>query len=86
MVCKKDLRAAALKGDVKCLRELLKGGADPNARYQYGMTPLHDVAMVCDVIDSLTGNCVDVAEALLENGADPNAREGWGQTALHLGA
>jgi hypothetical protein len=37
MACKKDLRTAAAKGDVKCLRELLRHGEDPNTRYDYAL-------------------------------------------------
>jgi cytohesin len=86
MTCKKDIRAAALKGDIKCLKELLKRGEDPNKRYEHNMTVLHHLAMTCSVIDAFIGNCVDVARVLLENGADPNARDEWGQTPLHLAA
>jgi len=77
MSCRKTLRAAAVKGDVKCLREMLRRGEDPNTRYEHGVTPLHYVATSCEFIgDSL---CINTARVLLDYGADPNARDEWGQ-------
>jgi len=58
-----DLHSAALDGDAERVRELLKKGADPNVRDEYGNTPLHIAAR---------DGRVDVVRLLLERGADPN--------------
>jgi len=84
MACKKDLRTAAAKGDVKCLRELLRRGEDPNARDENGVTPLHYVAMSCEFVGESV--CVKAAKVLLDRGADPNAGDEWGVTPLHVAA
>ncbi len=55
----------------------LQAGADPNARSEYGATPLHTAAMF---------GTVEVVGALLEVGADPNARGEGGQSALQMAA
>jgi len=53
MSCRKTLHAAAAKGDIKCLVEMLKRGADSNARDRYGMTPLHYVPKSCEISRTL---------------------------------
>ena len=52
----------------------LDAGADPNARGEYEMTPLHNAAMC--------GNA-ETVKALLNAGADPNARSEDDETPLH---
>jgi len=62
MTCsRRSLHAAAAKGDIRCLRELLRRGEDPNARNEYGMTPLHYVATSCMFVGSI---CVKAAVAI----------------------
>ena len=61
------------------VRHCLDAGADPNARGQYGETPLHRIAWAS----------YDNAEAvrlLISRGADVNARSHGGTTPLHLAA
>jgi ankyrin repeat protein len=72
-----DLHSAASAGDAERVRELLKKGADPNAKNEYGNTPLHEAA---------SRGHVDVVRLLLEHGADPNIQNNIGWTPLHLAA
>ena len=57
----------------------LEAGADPNARYENGDTPLHR-------LQSWSGVGGRVASLLLAAGADPNARDNQGDTPLHAAA
>ena len=60
----RGLHAAAARGDVAAIGELLAGGANPETRDDNGRTPLHVAAFASH----------DVAvRALVEGGADPNA-------------
>lgn len=70
-----DLIKAARKGDVRKVDELVKKGADVNAKDKGGKTALMQAAQ--------RGKSA-VVGALLENGADPNARDKDGHTALML--
>jgi len=72
-----DLHSASSAGDAERVRELLKKGADPNAKNEYGNTPLHEAA---------SGGHVDVVELLLEYGADPNILNKIGWMPLHVAA
>src|SRR5690242_10277274 len=58
------LADAAMKGDMQAVKALLKGGADPNARGQFGTAALH---WRVDA-DDLAGT-----KLLLEAGANVNA-------------
>jgi len=72
----KNLHEAAAAGDVKCVEQLLREGANPNARdKKYGATPLHWAA--------LWGHA-DVAEVLLRYRANPNARDKEGKSPLDV--
>ena len=66
-------QSAGVSDVIRCLQ----AGADPNARSEYGATPLHTAAMF---------GTVEVVGALLEVGADPNARSEDGTTPLLLAA
>jgi hypothetical protein len=56
-----ELFEAARSGDAAKVRELLERGANPNAKHEWGTTPLHLAAM---------GGRLNVARLLLERGAD----------------
>ena len=71
-----ELHAAAYEGDVKRVRKLLEEGANPNARDEYGRTPLYYAA----------SRDVEVVKLLLQHGADPKARSRGGETPLHSAA
>src|SRR5690606_32416006 len=70
-----DLHAAALRSNVKRVRQLLASGADARATNAAGATPLHYGA----------GN-PRIVELLLRSGADPNALSIAGTTPLHVAA
>ncbi|XP_063176232.1 cyclin-dependent kinase 4 inhibitor B-like [Chroicocephalus ridibundus] len=57
-----ELANAAARGDLQRLRELLDGGADPNAVNSYGRTPIQVMML----------GSPRVAELLLQRGGDPN--------------
>jgi ankyrin repeat protein/mono/diheme cytochrome c family protein len=69
------LMHAALYGDIKAVRSLLDGGADPNARNDAGAT-----ALLWAVDD------VDISRLLLDRGANPNVRSADGRTPLFVAA
>jgi ankyrin repeat protein len=70
----KELFKAVQRHDHKCIRELLSHGANPNARGNFGMTPLHLAVYMGDK---------EAAEILLDRGADPNIKDRAGGTPLH---
>lgn len=67
------LHKAADVGDEAAARELLREGADPNARDSWGQTPLHEAA---------SSGALDIALALLEAGAEADAADERGITPL----
>ena len=69
------LLVAASHNDVAEVRQLLKGGADPNVRNELNTTPLLEAAFNANA---------DIIEALLDAHADPNAAGADGQTPLML--
>jgi uncharacterized protein len=65
---------AASTSSLDAIKALLAGGADPNARDEYGKTVLMYAAEIGEI---------NVIKILLENKADPNLKqEGSGDTAL----
>jgi ankyrin repeat protein len=69
---------AVYNNDVEALRALLTAGTDPNARNEFGRTPL---------MLAVELGYADVATSLLAHGADVHARETDGNgTALHVAA
>ena len=73
----KELFEAVRKGDAAKVRELLKRGANPNARDERSLTPLHWAA---------AKGYAEVVRLLLERGADVNAKSEAGWTPLHHAA
>jgi ankyrin repeat protein len=72
-----QLLDAAFICDLVRARELLAGGASPDARDEEGRTPLFSAVL---------GNSVALLGLLLESKADVNARDQHGWTALHYAA
>jgi len=70
-----DLLWAAHNSDAAQVDRLLKAGANPNAKNQFGATPLSEAAF--------SGNLA-IIEKLLRAGADPDSPGADGQTALML--
>lgn len=69
-----QLWEAARTGDAKAARELIAKGADVNAKFRYGQTPIFKAA---------ERGHTEVVKVLLENGADVNVRDTfYGATAL----
>jgi hypothetical protein len=69
-----ELSAAARKGDVATVKQLLDAGIDVNTRFRYGVTAL---MFACD------HGHLDVVKALLDRGADPNVKDTfYGMTPL----
>ena len=65
------------KGDLVRVKELLRNGANVNAKHDYGQTALH--------LSTERGH-TKVVGLLLEYGADIHAKTCGGWTALHYGA
>ncbi len=68
-----ELMAAANKGDLAKVKELVDKGAYPSYRNEGGSTPL---------IEAVYGGHAEVVKFLLEKGADPNARKNDGAAAI----
>ena len=73
-----NLFAVAKGGTASEVSAAIAAGADPNARNEGGVTPLHGAAMFNPE--------PSVVAALTEVGADPNARGEGGVTPLHAAA
>ena len=68
------LLEAAIDGNIEAVRQHLAAGANVNAKYNSGFTPLHRAATT------------EIAELLIAKGADVNARRDNGLTPLHYAA
>jgi len=86
-----ELRAAADKGHLDRVIDLLDHGVDPKAADAYGRTALHRVAMVptapqdlLQTADPILGKRAGIAKALLAAHADPNAQAHSGHTPLEF--
>jgi ankyrin repeat protein len=71
------LLEAAKNGDLIKVQTLLEKGANPKAKDNIGLTPLHYAADL---------GYVEIVELLLERGADPKAKDNIGLTPLHIAA
>lgn len=71
------LHIAARRDDVYLAAELLKKGADIDARDAGDVTPLHT---------AILNNSLETARLLINNGADIKARDNTGKTPLHVAA
>ena len=71
------LHIAATRGDAQAVRDLLEGGADPNARGERGCTPLH-----C----ALEAKHPQVARILIAAGGSLDAANAEGMTAREMTA
>ena len=69
------LQWAVFNGDLPEAQRLLKEGADPRARNNYGVDAMQ---LAADIADT------NLIQALLKAGADPNTANPDGETALHL--
>lgn len=69
--------AAVFSRETAAVKALIDAGADPNARDEYGMTPLHRAAKYAGP---------DVIVTLLDGGADPSARTKKGNEEYARGA
>lgn len=69
------LHAAAFRGDLAEIDQLIVAGADPSAADNKGFTPLHLAAQE---------NQAGAARALLDAGAEVDRRNRWGNTALSV--
>ena len=70
-----ELFKAVKMGDAAKVKELLKKGANVNAKDRHSWTPLHYAAF---------GGYVEVVKLLLEHGADVNARAATGLTPIDI--
>lgn len=66
---------AGREGCVECMKELLKGGADPDLGDYKAVTPL---------IAALDNLHFDTAKVLVEAGADANKWDRWGRSPLYM--
>ena len=65
------LDLAILNEHIKTAKLLIDNGADLNAKYNYGYTPLHTI------------NNIDIIQLLIDKGTDVNAKNNTGNTPLH---
>jgi cytohesin len=72
-----SIGSAARKGNIKAIKQHLAAGADVNAKYADGSTPLHFAAVV---------GRREVVELLIAEGADVNGKGVGGGTPLHYAA
>jgi len=72
-----SIGSAARKGNIKAIKQHLAAGADVNAKYADGSTPLHFAAGV---------GRREVVELLIAEGADVNGKGVGGGTPLHYAA
>lgn len=70
-----SLHTAVKENNMDMVLQLLKNGADANAKYVYSDTPLH-IASKYELLD--------VIKVLLDKGADPNAKNANSDTPLHM--
>ncbi|MCC6004418.1 MAG: ankyrin repeat domain-containing protein [Thermofilum sp.] len=80
-----ELFKAVENGDIARVKELLKKGANVNAKTWENSSPLHvALARVGYMEESMRKRMVDIVKILVESGADLNAKDVRGITPLHL--
>ncbi|RYF33011.1 MAG: hypothetical protein EOO38_30465, partial [Cytophagaceae bacterium] len=78
------LHIAALWGTLRTAQELVKHGADVNARDGQGFTPLH--LTLKNPTDRFMRRAINITTFLLGAGANPNIASSGGDAPLHLAA
>jgi ankyrin repeat protein len=80
--CHNALHIAAGTGDPRLVEYFLKRGLDPNARGEYGYTPLHVLASNTPMDRRPQEPAVKALELLLDADADVNVRDDNGRTLM----
>ena len=78
------LHAATVKGHIEVTSLLLKNGADPNSRDNWGRVPLHKVSQGGQNVKKQSS--FEIARTLVYYGANVNATDDEGWTPLHVAA
>ena len=71
---------------IDVVRHLVKSGAEINAKYKGGLTPLHVAARIYSMEIFNLRNHLEVVKILINSGAEVNAKDNNGLTPLHVAA
>src|SRR6266478_934455 len=79
------LHAASVKGHLAIASLLLKSGADPNSRDNWGRVPLHRISQGSQLV--MVESSLEIGRLLVNSGANPNVTDyNEGNTPLHVAA
>ena len=78
------LHYSAKRGHLRCIRLLLRHGANPNARDYDGYTPVHYVCQIHNPDDNIHDVIQQCLWSLIEFGADTKLRTKSGHTPLDI--